>query len=160
MKDRPAKTARMRISTSTGVQPEITQAIGCHHAAADTTPTLAGLTVSSLTRAGGVDQRAPSRDAGDTTTSARGPARDLSLARIEQAAAELLATELLTARQAAGRLGMGQGRFFELMTQLRAAGLEVVTVPSRSGASLTKRYTASSINRMIRAAVRTEQPIC
>ena len=29
-----------------------------------------------------------------------------------------------------------------------------------SGASFTKRYTASSITRMVRKAVRSEQPIC
>ncbi len=76
---------------------------------------------------------------------------------MRQTAGQSAEAKLLTAAEAARRLGMGRTTFYALSDRLRARGLRFVMIPSSSGGKPTRRYVAASIDRIIADALKPEK---
>lgn len=76
---------------------------------------------------------------------------------MKQLAGQSADAKLLTASEAARRLGMGRTTFYALASRLQAKGLRFVMIPSPSGKTPTRRYVAASIDRIIDETLRPEK---
>lgn len=63
---------------------------------------------------------------------------------------------LLSAAEAARRLGIARSTFFLLLPRLKARGLRFVLIPSPTDRKPIKRYVAASIDRIIADALKAE----
>lgn len=67
---------------------------------------------------------------------------------------------LVSQAEAARLLGLSPRTFRDLEPALRAAGLQVVTIPSPTRGRPTKRYRVASLERLVERAATTERPLC